>query len=126
MEADSSDRKPGLSVADMLDNEEWIVAAGDAVIQKRCDSGIESLTPVERLTYCLWVADYSLRNAGDLETARDLAPEFQRDAATLAAHLGLRFTQESFALPRTSLESEYFTRFDDICREIRSAREPGA
>jgi hypothetical protein len=58
------------------DNQSWIVKAGDAVIKMKVASGAQSLTPPERLIYCLWVADYGMRNAGDLETAKDLYREF--------------------------------------------------
>ena len=47
------------------DNETWVVEAGDTVIQKKASCGIERLSPWERLVYCLWVADYGMRNAGD-------------------------------------------------------------
>ena len=47
--------------------ETWLVGAGDAVITK--NAGGVSLSPVERLVYCLWVADYGMRNAGDLDAA---------------------------------------------------------
>ena len=54
------------------DNETWIIEAGDAVIQKEARLGIGRLTPWEALVYCVWVADYGMRNAGDLDTAEDL------------------------------------------------------
>src|SRR3982750_4120310 len=101
------------------DNETWLIDAGDAVVAKR--SVGDRLSPVECLVYCLWVADYGMRNAGDLETARDLYPGFRREAADLAEELGLLFTRESFALPAESLQAVYFERFDRICGEIRAA-----
>ena len=101
------------------DYETWLIDAGDAVITKRAGGG--QLSPAERLAYCVWVADYGMRNAGDLETARDLHQEFQSEAAGLAGELGLPFTRESFALPASALQAEYFERFDRICREIRDA-----
>ncbi len=101
------------------DNETWLIDAGDAVIAKR--SVGDHLSPIECLVYCLWVADYSMRNAGDLETARDLHPEFQNEAAGLASELGLPFTRESFALSAAALQAEYFERFDRICRELQDA-----
>ena len=52
---------------------------------------MRALSPVERLVYCLWVADYGMRNAGDLDTARDLYPDFQREAVELARELGMEF-----------------------------------
>ena len=63
------------------DNETWIIEAGDAVIQKRAEQGDDALTPLERLIHCLWVADYGMRNAGDLITAGDVYPSFHDEAA---------------------------------------------
>jgi hypothetical protein len=101
------------------DNETWVVETGDAIITKR--AGGVRLSPVERLVYCLWVADYGMRNAGDLDTARDLYHDFQREAAELAGELGLLFTRQSFGLPAEVLQAEYFDRFDRICVEIQGA-----
>ena len=56
------------------DNETWVIEAGDTVIRKITCSSIECLSPWEMLVYCLWVADYGMRNAGDLDTAADVYP----------------------------------------------------
>jgi hypothetical protein len=103
------------------DNASWILAAGDAVIAKKAGIDPTVLSAVERLVYCLWVADYGMRNAGDFDTARDLYPDFQREAVGLASDLGLRFTRDSFALPSETLQVEYFERFNRICDEIKGA-----
>jgi hypothetical protein len=81
------------------DNETWVIETGDAIIQKKASAGVTALAPKEKLLYCLWVADYFMRNAGDLETARDLYAGFQEEGATLAKSLALDFTSETFALP---------------------------
>ena len=101
-------------------NETWIIEAGDAVIAKRTALGNSALSPLERLIYCVWVADYGMRNAGDLETACDLYPDFQREAAHLAGELGLGFTHGTFSLPTVAIQAEYFERFDRICDEIKN------
>ena len=102
-----------------FDNETWVVETGDAIIAKR--AGGVRLPPIERLAYCLWVADYGMRNAGDLDTARDLYYDFQPEAAELARELGLLFARQSFELPTEVLQVEYFERFDRICAEIQGA-----
>ncbi|MFO0959396.1 MAG: hypothetical protein U0800_18505 [Isosphaeraceae bacterium] len=99
------------------ENEGWIVEAGDTVITKQ--AGGDRLSPAERLIYCLWVADYGMRNAGDLDTAHDVYPKFQREAFELAGDLGLQYTRQSFGLPTETLQAEYFERFDCICTEIQ-------
>ena len=53
-----------------IDNETWIIEDGDIVIRKIAEHGIDTLLPIELLIYCLWVADYGMRNAGDLEIGR--------------------------------------------------------
>jgi hypothetical protein len=103
------------------DNENWIVEAGDTVIQKKARGDIECLSPWEMLVYCLWVADYGMRNAGDLDTAADVYPQFHLDAKRMAETLSLRSTHEAFSLSRSDLEREYFDRFESICDEIRAA-----
>ena len=102
------------------DNETWIIEAGDAVIGQRHSHGTESLSSLDRLIYCLWVADYGMRNAGDLETAQDLYELFQQEGARLAKELALPRTLAAFALSRSDLETRYFDVFDAICAEIRA------
>ncbi|MEO5493577.1 MAG: hypothetical protein ABIR08_06080 [Sphingomonas sp.] len=105
-----------------VDWETWLVEdAGHSVIQKEAEQGAEALSPAERLTHCLWVADYGMRNAGDLKTAADLRPSFQSEAATLARQLGLQATAEAFELPSDALEASFFDRFDEICSEVADA-----
>lgn len=103
------------------ENETWVIDTGDKVIRNKARVGIECITPWERLVYCLWVADYGMRNAGDLDTAADWYADFQTDAVRLAAELSLRQTQEAFSLPSRDLERQYFDRFESICDEIRAS-----
>lgn len=102
------------------DNETWIIEAGDAVIQKKVDRGVAALSAAERLTYCLWVIDYGIRNGGGLAAADDLHPDYRREATELAGRPGLKFTRETFSLPAEVLQREYLDRFDRICDEVRS------
>lgn len=101
------------------DNETWIVEAGAAVIQTAARAGLASLSPIEALIYRIWEADYSMRNAGDLEAFGDGWITIQLDALRLAEELSLRFTYESFSLPKLTLQNEYFKRFDRICDEVK-------
>ena len=68
------------------DNETWVIETGDTVIRKKTRCGIECLSPWETLVYCLWVADYAMRNAGDLDTAFDFYAEFHLNARRIAKH----------------------------------------
>jgi len=103
------------------DNETWVIETGDIVIRKKTRSGIECLSPWEMLVYCLWVADYGMRNAGDLDAAADVYAEFHLNARRIAKALSLRLTHEAFSLPQSDLEREYFDRFESICNEIKDA-----
>jgi len=101
------------------ENESWIVKTGDLVIQKKTRTGLSGLTKWEHLVYCLWVADYSMRNAGDIETARDVYLEFQKEGSRIAEELSLPLTHRAFSMPSDELQLCYFEHFEAICDEIR-------
>jgi hypothetical protein len=103
------------------DNETWIIERGDVVIQKEARSGLASLTPWERLLYCLWVADYGMRNAGDLHVAHDVYADFLLEGRRSASTISLPLSRSAFSLSPCDFEREYFQRFESICDEIRSA-----
>jgi len=102
------------------ENQTWVVEAG-AVISKMVGGGIEGLSSWEALVYCLWVADYGMRNAGDLDTAADVYPEFHLNARRMTERLSLRLTHQAFSLSKSEFEREYFDRFEAICDEIKAA-----
>jgi hypothetical protein len=107
-----------------VDNETWIVYAGDEVIVRKADRGYDSLSAVERLVYCLWVADYGMRNAGDLVAAFDVHWPFLEHGRIAATQLSLLRSMAAFSLSANELQRRYFELFDGICEEIRGA--PGA
>ena len=109
-------------MSDPPDNETWIIETGAAVLQKEARDGTSALSPWEALVYCLWVADYGMRNAGDLDTAADVDSRFHSDARRIASELSLPLTLAAFDLPKEALEIEYFDRFDAMCDEIRQAK----
>lgn len=113
-------------MAKSIDHETWIINSGDRVINKEARGGRDSLSSWEKLVYCLWVADYGMRNAGDFATARDLYADFKSEAKDLALELSLRFTHETFSLSMRMLEQEYFVRFDRICHELKNAKQAGS
>ena len=102
-------------------NETWIIEAGDDVIQKKAREGFGNLTALEKLIYCVWVSDYGMRNAGDLDAAYDVYSDFQVEAAHLANALSLNAIRDAFALRTDDLQRQYFERFDDICDELKNA-----
>lgn len=102
------------------ENESWVVTAGDTALQRQAALGEDGLSDHERLLILLWTADYGMRNAGALETAADLRRDFQEEAAALAAKLGLTYMKDSFSLPASVLEQEYFERFERICDELKN------
>lgn len=106
---------------DHTENQSWVVDRGGQIIEKKAQSGAESLNAWEQLVYCLWLADYMMRNAGDFANAEDMCPKFQSDAKRLAEQLSLPRTSEAFGLSRRKLQWEYFDRFEVVCDEIRNA-----
>ncbi len=104
-----------------LENETWVIERGGEVIEKMADASRQPLTDVERLIYCLWVADYGMRNAGDLEAAEELYPEFHAEGATLARSLGLAKALGLFSLTQLEFEENYFELLNDVRLEIQKA-----
>src|SRR6478609_3034678 len=101
------------------ENESWLMERGEQVVEKKALVGVTGLSDWERLVYCLWVADYMMRNAGDFANAVDIYPTFQSDAKQFAQHLSLAATYEAFSLSQRKLQKEYFGRFKQICDEIK-------
>lgn len=108
------------------ENQSWIVQIGDRIIQKKALVGLASLNDWEGLVYCLWAADYMMRNAGDFANAQALYPTFQEDAKQLAGRLGLTTTIEAFSLSELSLQENYFDLFESMCNEIKTAESKAA
>lgn len=103
------------------DHETWLLDEGDQIVEQKAANGYASLTPRERLIYCLWVADYGMRNAGDLKTASDLHSTFLGDGRSAALELKLPQSIAAFSLTAEELERRYFNLFDDVAAEIRTA-----
>jgi hypothetical protein len=103
------------------ENQSWIIHRGDEVLHKMEAAGRDSLCDIEKLIYCLWAADYMMRNAGDFASAEDMYSTFQVDAANVAKKLGLNVTYQAFSLSRRTLQQEYLDRFEAICEEIKNA-----
>jgi len=106
-------------VGDADDNETWLLEEGDRVIERRVADGHSPPTMRDSLIYCLWVADYGMRNAGDLEAATDVYPTFMVDSLAAARALGLPMATEAFSLPIARLEERYFDLFDSLVAELR-------
>lgn len=103
------------------DHETWLLDEGDQIIEQKAAKGYSSLTPRARLIYCLWAADYGMRNAGDLTAAADLHPTFLVDGQSAAQELGLVQAVAAFSLTSAELERRYFDLFDTVVAEIRAA-----
>jgi hypothetical protein len=106
--------------------ETWTVEVGGDVIEKKGAHGRAAPTPLEKLIYCVWVADYGMRNAGDLVTASDVYSQFQEEAASLALELGMPCTHAAFALPTADLEERYFDLLSGVVDEIDAKRGAGS
>lgn len=102
-----------------MDDQTWLIDHGHELIEKKRARGVESLSPRERLIHCWWIADYSMRNAGDLATARDLDPKYRDDGLAAATALGLAHSIAAFSLSEGELERRYFDLFETVCSELR-------
>jgi hypothetical protein len=105
-----------------MSNETWLIEIGDAVMRKKAEIGIHGLASLEKLIYCVWVADYAMRNAGDLAEAVEIYPQFQSEGAQLAQNLSLPITHETLSLARDELAARYFDRFESMCEELKGKR----
>ncbi len=103
------------------DNETWLIEAVHTVLEKEAAAGFPSLNAWERLLHSLWIADYGMRNAGDLETAADLDQHFQERGLEAAQTLALPDCIAAFSLSTDDLERRYFELFDTVCEEIKGA-----
>lgn len=102
------------------DNETWLLDAGHRVVEKMTAEGYSSLIALDRLIYCLWAADYGMRNAGDLETTADLHPTCLDNGKAAAQELALPRSAAAFSLSPEELEPAYFRLFDEVVSEIRA------
>ena len=103
------------------DEETWLLKEGHHVIERKSVDGYAALNARDRLIYCVWAADYGMRNAGDLATAANLHPTFLRDGHSAAQALGLPRCTDAFSLSCKDLEDRYFALFDGIVAELRAA-----
>jgi hypothetical protein len=71
------------------EGESWLIDAGDTIIRRNAARGAGSVSRLDRPIYCVWVADYSMRNAGDLGIAYDLCRTFHEEGSQLSRDLGL-------------------------------------
>jgi hypothetical protein len=101
--------------------ENWLIETGDDIIHKKAATGWQNLSDAEKLTYCLWVLDYGMRNAGDVQTAADVFPEFQSEGETSARRLGLSDVAALFGDVNSLSQQSYFDAFDETCRSVSGA-----
>ncbi|MBD3673143.1 MAG: hypothetical protein HUJ26_06410 [Planctomycetaceae bacterium] len=103
------------------DNETWIIEFGDEIIQKKSQNGFESLNDYEQLVFLVWIADFSIRNAGDLVSGKDIRPGFKQEILSLARKLSYSVMIQAFDQPDEDLIENYYNLFDSICDELRKA-----
>lgn len=105
--------------------ESWLLDEGDKVVESKARLGLEKLSKADQLLYCLWVGDYSLRNAGDLESGDQLLPGWLPRLVELANELGLTKVEKFFReLPSAgkSAFDLYWDHFAELCQETSASR----
>ena len=101
--------------------ENWLIETGDDIIHKKAATGWQNLNDAEKLTYCLWVLDYGMRNAGDVQTAEEVFPQFQSEGEISAQRLGLADVANLFGDVQNLSQQTYFDDFDQICSSVSGA-----
>ena len=99
------------------ENQSWIIEYGDTVLKRKASQGDGALADIDQLVYCMWFADYGMRNAGEVAAAYDVDGRFHLNGAVLAKKLGLPESRKLFGLPPSEFQSEYFGRFECVCEE---------
>lgn len=105
-----------------IDLETWLLDAGGLVIQKMAEQGESALSGPERAVHCMWLIDYSVRNAGCFGPLEDMGAKtalsdlarLAQDAklSTLPSWLQLSDNEEAFC-------STYHQHFDKACAELK-------
>ena len=103
------------------ENENWLIDTGHIILEKKAAIGYDALSPIEHLIRCWWIADYGMRNGGDLETALDVDSKFLSQGLRQASNLALPLTKGAFEGGKDGLELTFFDRFEEVCRELREA-----
>ncbi len=110
-----------------IENETWLLEAGDTVIAKKALSGLYSLSDVERALYALWVIDYSVRNSGTLGEVKELYPaalvELNQFAQANHCIELARISARKIEADEEVLVQQYHTLFDLACAEIQALYE---
>jgi hypothetical protein len=104
-----------------IDNEEWILLEGAFAVEQKASAGLDKMDSYPKLVYALWVADYGMRNAGDLETSLDIFSGLLELGKSAAISLGLPKAKSLFALSQQRFEQEYFEYFEQVCDELRNS-----
>jgi hypothetical protein len=105
-----------------IDYESWLIDEGDAVIHRKASVGLAQLSTWERAVYYLWVADYSVRNAGDLQAAHGLEAEFKSAGLQAARALRLPAMSALFSYDDGEFVRRYDETFDRVCAELADSR----
>jgi hypothetical protein len=108
-----------------FDYESWLLDATEPVLRREIEVGASALAGWERALYCLWVADYSMRNAGDLGSAYDLASDFKSAGLAAARTTDLRAMASLFELDDVEFARQYAGSFDEVCRELLAKQSSG-
>lgn len=101
------------------DNETWLLDAADEIIRRQTEEVSVPLSDYERLIYSLWLIDYSIRNAGDLQAMGERTSRAVGSAAEVATRLGLRDVAAFFEGGESTIIEEYIDRFDSLCESVR-------
>jgi hypothetical protein len=95
------------------DLEDWLLGVWPLADQEQ--------SPLHTLVKCIAAADYSIRNAGDLDAAEDVRADFQQGAVDSARLLRLPITHHHFSQTKDRLVERWYGIFDRMIGEVRAA-----
>lgn len=107
-------------------NEDWLLDAGDAVVERKASVGYKGLTDLEKTIYCLWVVDYAVRNSGTLDPLDELHPIALDELRILSADQGYRALHTVVATvdDEEAFCQRYHESFEKCVAEIRRDYAP--
>jgi hypothetical protein len=107
-----------------IDNETWLLDEGSKIVGKKSVEGYESLTRLEKATYCFWVIDYAIRNSGTLEPMRELHKSALAELVEFSKNNNCKNLSSMLTIDNEKVFcEEYLERFEKACQDLHDLYE---
>jgi len=105
----------------MRDYETWLLDVGDTIIQRKAETGYESLSSTEKAIYCFWVVDYAIRNSGTLEPMTELHASSLDELNVFASSASCKNLSTLLVeLNTCGISDSYYSAFSKVCSELEA------